>query len=236
VLYPFNYGGVAYSPAGAHCTGGRPICDRCIKTMPYLKLTDACLAYGHVPLLDHADFLLDPGERVALIGRNGTGKSSLLAARWRPVPGSGRLDDGEVWVQPGDPGRLRAAGAALRSRVRRVRGGHFRHGRKLDAARRIPRGIAPDGRRRGRSRRAAGRMSALQHELEARGAWAYEAQAERVIDRFGLDPTPVSAHFPAARRSVWRWPRRWRSRQKCCCSTSRPTISTSPPSNGWRTC
>ncbi|MGB8301934.1 MAG: ATP-binding cassette domain-containing protein, partial [Azonexus sp.] len=45
--------------------------------MPYLKLSDACLAYGHVPLLDHADFLLDPGERVALIGRNGTGKSSL---------------------------------------------------------------------------------------------------------------------------------------------------------------
>jgi ATP-binding cassette subfamily F protein uup len=44
--------------------------------MPYLKLSNACLAYGHVPLLDHADFLLDPGERVALIGRNGTGKSS----------------------------------------------------------------------------------------------------------------------------------------------------------------
>jgi ATP-binding cassette subfamily F protein uup len=31
-------------------------------------------------------------------------------------------------------------------------------------------------------------MDTLQHELEARGAWAYEAQAERVIDRFGLDP------------------------------------------------
>ena len=68
--------------------------------MPYLKLTDACLAYGHVPLLDHADFLLDPGERVALIGRNGTGKSSLLAAL-AAGSGKGRLDDGEVWVQPG---------------------------------------------------------------------------------------------------------------------------------------
>ncbi|HQR59450.1 MAG TPA: ATP-binding cassette domain-containing protein, partial [Azonexus sp.] len=68
--------------------------------MPYLKLSDACLAYGHVPLLDHADFLLDPGERVALIGRNGTGKSSLLAAL-ATGPGRGKLDDGEVWVQPG---------------------------------------------------------------------------------------------------------------------------------------
>ena len=68
--------------------------------MPYLKLSSACLAYGHVPLLDHADFQLDSGERVALIGRNGTGKSSLLAALAAGA-GRGRLDDGEVWVQPG---------------------------------------------------------------------------------------------------------------------------------------
>jgi ATP-binding cassette subfamily F protein uup len=68
--------------------------------MPYLKLSNACLAYGHVPLLDHADFMLDPGERVALIGRNGTGKSSLLAAL-AAGSGRGRIDDGEVWVQPG---------------------------------------------------------------------------------------------------------------------------------------
>ena len=46
--------------------------------MALLSLTDAHLAYGHVPLLDGAAFALEPGERVALIGRNGTGKSSLL--------------------------------------------------------------------------------------------------------------------------------------------------------------
>ena len=65
--------------------------------MPHLILSDASLAYGHVPLLDHAELQLDPGERVALIGRNGCGKSSLL----RALAGQGSLDDGSVWRQPG---------------------------------------------------------------------------------------------------------------------------------------
>ncbi len=58
--------------------------------MPYITLERAALAYGHTPLLDQADFQLDPGERVGLIGRNGTGKSSLLKA----LAGEIRLDDG----------------------------------------------------------------------------------------------------------------------------------------------
>ena len=46
--------------------------------MALITLLDAQLAFGHVALLDHADFSLESGERVGLIGRNGAGKSSML--------------------------------------------------------------------------------------------------------------------------------------------------------------
>ena len=57
-----------------------------------LTLRDAELAFGLHPLLDHADFALDANERVGLIGRNGTGKSSLLLA----IAGQQALDAGIV--------------------------------------------------------------------------------------------------------------------------------------------
>ncbi|WP_423456696.1 ABC-F family ATP-binding cassette domain-containing protein [Ottowia sp. VDI28] len=60
--------------------------------MTLLTLLDAQLAFGHVPLLDHADFSLEGGERVGLIGRNGAGKSSLL----RILAGIERPDDGAL--------------------------------------------------------------------------------------------------------------------------------------------
>jgi ATP-binding cassette subfamily F protein uup len=65
--------------------------------MAVLSLTDAQLAFGHVALLDHAEFSLEAGERVGLIGRNGTGKSSLL----KIIGGLSRLDDGLLVMQQG---------------------------------------------------------------------------------------------------------------------------------------
>ena len=155
--------------------------------MPYLKLSDACLAYGHVPLLDHADFLLDPGERVALIGRNGTGKSSLLAAL-AAGSGRGKLDDGEVWVQPGirvgyvpqePPFDMEA------TVFEAVVSGMGETSKILAEYHEVVHHLS-DGT--GDQDELMARMETLQHELESRGAWAYEAQAEKVIDRFGLDP------------------------------------------------
>ena len=65
--------------------------------MAVLSLSDAQLAFGHVALLDHAEFSLETGERVGLIGRNGTGKSSLL----KTLAGQSKLDDGLMVMQQG---------------------------------------------------------------------------------------------------------------------------------------
>ena len=65
--------------------------------MAVLSLSDAQLAFGHVALLDHAEFSLETTERVGLIGRNGTGKSSLL----KIIAGMSKLDDGLLVMQQG---------------------------------------------------------------------------------------------------------------------------------------
>ena len=65
--------------------------------MTLLKLTDVSLAYGANPLLDGVSWQIARGERVCIIGRNGTGKSSMLAL----VKGSQLPDDGEIWRAPG---------------------------------------------------------------------------------------------------------------------------------------
>jgi len=65
--------------------------------MTLIALKDAELAFGMTPLLDRAALAIADGDRVGLIGRNGTGKSSLLAVLAGTLP----LDDGEVQRKPG---------------------------------------------------------------------------------------------------------------------------------------
>lgn len=62
-----------------------------------LTLQDAELAFGDQPLLDHANLTVMDGERIGVIGRNGTGKSSLL----RVIAGADKLDDGSKTVMDG---------------------------------------------------------------------------------------------------------------------------------------
>jgi ATP-binding cassette subfamily F protein uup len=64
---------------------------------PLLSLTQVSIAYGHLPLLDQVSLQIEAGERIAVIGRNGTGKSTLL----RLIEGALPPDAGQIWRQRG---------------------------------------------------------------------------------------------------------------------------------------
>jgi ATP-binding cassette subfamily F protein uup len=64
--------------------------------MPLLRLTNISIAYGTHALLKNADFQLDAGERIGLLGRNGEGKSTLM----KIIAGNVLADHGDIWRQP----------------------------------------------------------------------------------------------------------------------------------------
>jgi ATP-binding cassette subfamily F protein uup len=148
--------------------------------MPVISLDRACLAYGHVALLDHAALQIDAGERVGLIGRNGSGKSSLLKA----LAGLGALDDGEVWREPGlsiayvpqEPefashDTVFEAVAAGLGEVARVLADYHEITHKVGA------GDTAD----------MERMHELQTQLEANDGWRLNSRVEQAISRLALD-------------------------------------------------
>jgi ATP-binding cassette subfamily F protein uup len=63
--------------------------------MVLLRLENISLSYGYLPLLAHVDFQIERGERVCLVGRNGTGKTTLL----RAITGETTPEEGAVWRQ-----------------------------------------------------------------------------------------------------------------------------------------
>ena len=138
--------------------------------MALITLLDAQLAFGHVALLDHADFSLETLERVGLIGRNGAGKSSLL----KILAGMEKPDDGTVQVQ----GNTRIAYVAQEP--------------SLDADATVFVAVSA-----GLARVVAlideysqghGDLDAMQSEIEALDGWNWEQRVTETLHRLHLDP------------------------------------------------
>ena len=139
--------------------------------MAVLSLTNAHLAYGHVPLLDGANFALETGERVGLIGRNGTGKSSLL----KILAGIDKLDDGLLQLQLG----LRSVYVPQEPELRA----------EASIFEVVSEGVAEARALRERfEAHAPGEdLDAIQTRLEQLGGWTWEQRVEETLQRLGLD-------------------------------------------------
>ena len=141
--------------------------------MALITLLDAQLAFGHVPLLDHADFSLETAERVGLIGRNGAGKSSML----KILGGMDKPDDGTLQVQSG------------------TRISYVAQEPQLDADATVFEAV-----RAGLSRvidlieeycQGHGDLDAMQGEIEALDGWNWEQRVNETLQRLHLNPEAI---------------------------------------------
>jgi ATP-binding cassette subfamily F protein uup len=147
--------------------------------MPLFSLHNIQLGYG-VPLLDGIDFTLEKGERVALVGRNGVGKSTLL----RLVAGEVAADDGAIvradglrvtWLKQEAPtdivGRVfDVVAAGLGSLGETL--SQYHH-----LSQQITEHTAPE---------LLAKLADCQHAIEVANAWDAHAQVERLLTRLGL--------------------------------------------------
>jgi len=139
--------------------------------MALITLQDAQLAFGHVALLDHTDFALEAQERVGLIGRNGTGKSSLL----KILASLEKADDGTLQVQTG----LRIA-YVPQEPILDLQSSVFEAASVGLADARAARDLYLSG--------ADGLdLDALQNRIEALDAWNWEQRVEETLHRLHLD-------------------------------------------------
>jgi ATP-binding cassette subfamily F protein uup len=139
--------------------------------MALITLLDAQLAFGHVPLLDHADFSLLESERIGLIGRNGAGKSSLL----KILGGLEKTDDGNLQLQQ----NLRVAYVAQEPLL----------DMDADVFTAASQGLAPVIAIRDLYLSGADGLDldALQSQIEAFDAWNWEQRVEETLHRLHLD-------------------------------------------------
>ena len=142
--------------------------------MALLTLSNAHLAFGHVALLDGAEFALETAERVALIGRNGTGKSSLL----KILAGLDKPDDGLLQVERG----LRRTYVPQEPQ--------FAPGVTVFDA--VSEGVREAKETREKFENHDGvdhdEMDRLQTRLEALGGWDWERRVDETLHRLDLDP------------------------------------------------
>jgi ATP-binding cassette subfamily F protein uup len=139
--------------------------------MALITLSEAQLAFGHVPLLDHTQFALESQERVGLIGRNGAGKSSLL----KILAGLERLDDGTLQLQQG----LRVAYVAQEPAL-------DENASIFDS---VKAGLAPVLDLIHRYTHGEGDLDALQARIEAQDGWNWEQRVNETLQRLRLDPS-----------------------------------------------
>ena len=144
---------------------------RIIRPMALITLLDAQLAFGHVALLDHADFALETSERVGLIGRNGAGKSSLL----KILAATAKADDGTLHVQQG----LRTTYVAQEPDLNPEA--------TIFEAASEGMGEVVVWREQYLSGAAGVDLDALQSKIEAHDGWNWEQRVEETLHRLHLD-------------------------------------------------
>jgi ATP-binding cassette subfamily F protein uup len=153
--------------------------------MSLYSIVDAQLAFGHVALLDHADFSLEAGERVGLIGRNGAGKSSLL----KIVAGLMHPDDGLVTRQqdlstvyvPQEPEFDPQASVfdTVAAGLAQMRASLEEYDAVAHALADTPEGEQHDA--------LLARMNTLQSALDAANAWNWRTRVSTTIAQLNLD-------------------------------------------------
>ncbi|RVU49563.1 ATP-binding cassette domain-containing protein [Rubrivivax rivuli] len=139
--------------------------------MALLTLSNAHLAFGHVPLLDGTALSLEAGERIALIGRNGAGKSSLL----KILAGLDKPDEGTLQLQTG-----------LR-RVYVAQEPLFEAGISVFDAVSVGVGEARALREQFERHDPADDLDALMTRIEALGGWTWEQRVDEALQRLHLD-------------------------------------------------